>query len=70
MVRDVRPGLYLVAGICGIIDVTCIMVLSGVFAEMMTGNLLFMAAGVGSRRKFGCSSKTCASFFTDAESAS
>jgi uncharacterized membrane protein YoaK (UPF0700 family) len=49
---DVRPGLYLVAGICGMIDVTCIKALGGVFAEMMTGNLLLMAVDVGSGGTF------------------
>lgn len=57
MTRDVRPGLYLVAAICGIIDVTCIKTLGGVFAEMMTGNLLLMAIDVGSGGTFERSSR-------------
>jgi uncharacterized membrane protein YoaK (UPF0700 family) len=57
MTRDVRPGLYLVAAICGIIDVTCIKALGGVFAEMMTGNLLLMAIDVGSGGTFERSSR-------------
>ena len=57
MVRDVRPGLYLVAAICGIIDVTCVKALGGVFAEMMTGNLLLMAVDVGSGGMFERSSR-------------
>ena len=57
LTRDVRPGLYLVAGICGIIDVTCIKALGGVFAEMMTGNLLLMAVDVGSGGTFERSSR-------------
>lgn len=55
--RDVRPGLYLVSAICGIIDVTCIKALGGVFAEMMTGNLLLMALDVGSGGTFDRSSR-------------
>jgi uncharacterized membrane protein YoaK (UPF0700 family) len=57
MMRDVRPGLYIVAGICGIIDVTCIKALGGVFAEMMTGNLLLMAVDVGSGGNFDRSAR-------------
>ena len=55
--RDLRPGLYLVSAICGIIDVTCIKALGGVFAEMMTGNLLLMAVDVGSGGTFDRSSR-------------
>ena len=46
--RDIRPGLYLVSATCGIIDATCVLALGGVFAEMMTGNLLLMAVNIGS----------------------
>jgi len=52
LARDIRPGLYLVSAICGIIDVTCILSLGGVFAEMMTGNLLLMAVKLGSGATF------------------
>ncbi len=55
--RDVRPGLYLVSAVCGIIDVTCIKALGGVFAEMMTGNLLLLAIDVGSGGTFERSSR-------------
>lgn len=55
--RDVRPGLYLVSAVCGMIDVTCIKVLGGVFAEMMTGNLLLMAMDVGSGGTFARSAR-------------
>jgi len=47
LARDIRPGLYLVSAICGIIDATCILALGGVFAEMMTGNLLLMSIKLG-----------------------
>lgn len=49
---DIRPGLYLVSAICGIIDVTCILALGGVFAEMMTGNLLLMSIRLGAGENF------------------
>lgn len=52
LTRDIRPGLYLVSAICGIIDVTCILALGGVFAEMMTGNLLLMSIKLGSGSAF------------------
>lgn len=48
---DIRPGLYLVSAVCGIIDATCILALGGVFAEMMTGNLLLMSVNLGSGGK-------------------
>lgn len=45
--QDIRPGLFLVSATCGIIDATCVLALGGVFAEMMTGNLLLMAIHLG-----------------------
>lgn len=57
LVRDVRPGLYMVSAACGLIDVTCIKALGGVFAEMMTGNLLLMAMDLGSGMTFERSSR-------------
>ena len=45
--EDIRPGLFLVTATCGIIDATCVLALGGVFAEMMTGNLLLMAINLG-----------------------
>lgn len=48
LVRDIRPGLYVVSAVCGIIDVTCILALGGVFAETMTGNLVLMSVKLGS----------------------
>ncbi len=44
---DYRVGLYLLTGICGLIDATCFLALGGVFAELMTGNLLLMAFSAG-----------------------
>lgn len=44
-------GLYLISGICGLIDAACFLALGQVFAEMMTGNLLLLCfhVGVGQR---------------------
>ncbi len=41
-------GLYLITAICGLIDSVCFLALGGVFAEIMTGNILFMAFSIGS----------------------
>jgi len=40
---DVRTGLYMISSTCGLVDAVCFLSLGGVFAEMMTGNLLLMA---------------------------
>ena len=40
-------GLYLIAGICGLVDAACFLSLGEVFAEMMTGNLLLFSFYVG-----------------------
>ena len=42
------PGLYLITTICGLIDAACFLALGGVLAELMTGNLIFFAVGLGS----------------------
>ena len=54
---DVRSGLYLVSAVCGLIDVTCIKALGGVFAEMMTGNLLLLSIDVGTGGTFDRSAR-------------
>ena len=48
----VRPlshlaGLYLITGMCGLVDAACFVSLDGAFAEMMTGNLLFLCFTLG-----------------------
>jgi uncharacterized membrane protein YoaK (UPF0700 family) len=45
--RNVTTGLYMIAAICGLLDAVCFLALGGVFAEMMTGNLLLMAFFIG-----------------------
>jgi uncharacterized membrane protein YoaK (UPF0700 family) len=38
-----KYGLYLLACVCGFVDVTCFVGLNGVFSAMMSGNLLMFA---------------------------
>ena len=40
-------GLYLIAGICGLVDAACFLSLGQVFAEMMTGNILLFCFYIG-----------------------
>ena len=40
-------GLYLIAGLCGLVDAACFLSLGQVFAEMMTGNLLLFCFLIG-----------------------
>jgi len=42
-----HTGLYMITSICGLIDAVCFLALGGVFAEMMTGNLLLLALTIG-----------------------
>jgi uncharacterized membrane protein YoaK (UPF0700 family) len=44
------PGFFLLTGICGVIDAVCFLALGGVFAEIMTGNLMFAAFALGEGR--------------------
>ena len=45
--KTITPGLYLLTAACGIIDATTFLALGMVFAEIMTGNLMFLAFGIG-----------------------
>jgi uncharacterized membrane protein YoaK (UPF0700 family) len=40
-------GLYMISGVCGLVDAACFLALGAVFAEMMTGNLLLFFFNVG-----------------------
>jgi uncharacterized membrane protein YoaK (UPF0700 family) len=44
------PALYLITGVCGLVDAACFLSLGGVFAEIMTGNLLFLCFALGAGR--------------------
>jgi uncharacterized membrane protein YoaK (UPF0700 family) len=41
-------GIYLVTCICGMLDATCFLKLGGVFAEVLTGNLVLLCFAIGS----------------------
>ena len=45
--RSIVPGLFLLTAACGLIDAACFLGLGNVFAEIMTGNLMFMAFSIG-----------------------
>ncbi len=45
--RVMTPGVFLLTGTCGMVDAACFLALGGVFAEIMTGNLLLLAFSVG-----------------------
>ena len=45
-----KYGVYLLTCVCGMVDVVCFLGLNGVFAEMMTGNLLMIAISIGTAR--------------------
>ena len=45
--RTITPGIYLLTAVCGLIDATTFLALGNVFAEIMTGNLMFLAFAVG-----------------------
>ncbi len=51
--RDVTTGLYIITATCGIVDAVCFLALGGVFAEMMTGNLLLMSLSIGTGGAMG-----------------
>lgn len=48
-----RTGLFMITSICGLIDAVCFLTLGGVFAEMMTGNILLLALTLGAGTFFG-----------------
>jgi uncharacterized membrane protein YoaK (UPF0700 family) len=51
--KNVTTGLYIITSTCGIVDAVCFLALGGVFAEMMTGNLLLMSLSVGLGHAWG-----------------
>ena len=54
---DMTTGLYLISVTCGLVDAVCFLALGGVFAEMMTGNLLLMALSIGAGSALGQSAR-------------
>ena len=47
IVNEYRAGVFALTGICGLVDVACFVAIGGVFAELMTGNLLLMGITIG-----------------------
>jgi uncharacterized membrane protein YoaK (UPF0700 family) len=47
----------MISSTCGLVDAVCFLALGGVFAEMMTGNLLLMALSIGTGRSTGHSAR-------------
>lgn len=45
--RSITPGVYLLTAVCGLIDAASFLALGGVFAEIMTGNIMFLAFQIG-----------------------
>ena len=45
--RTITPGIYLLTAACGLIDAATFLALGGVFAEIMTGNIMFLAFEIG-----------------------
>ncbi len=45
--RTITPGLYLLTAVCGVVDATCFLGLGNVFADIMTGNIMFLAFRIG-----------------------
>ena len=54
---DMTTGLYMISATCGLVDAVCFLALGGVFAEMMTGNLLLMALSIGTGSAAGQSAR-------------
>lgn len=46
-------GLLLIAAVCGLVDAACFLALGGVFAEIMTGNILLLAFRIGTGQQIG-----------------
>jgi uncharacterized membrane protein YoaK (UPF0700 family) len=59
---DVTTGLYMISATCGLVDALCFLALGGVFAEMMTGNLLLMALSIGTGSALGQSAHNLAGY--------
>ena len=45
--QTITPGIYMLTAACGLIDAATFLALGGVFAEIMTGNIMFLAFEIG-----------------------
>ena len=50
--RSITPGIFVLTAVCGVIDATCYLALGGVFSNIMTGNLMFLAFALGQGQGF------------------
>ena len=58
-VLQYKHGVFALSAICGLVDATCFLALGGVFAELMTGNLLLIALALASGNLFGPHALAC-----------
>lgn len=54
-----KHGVFALSAICGLVDAACFLALGGVFAELMTGNLLLIAFVLANGRLFGPHALAC-----------
>ena len=56
---EYKHGVFALTAICGLVDATCLLALGGVFAELMTGNLLLIALAAARGRLFEAHALAC-----------
>jgi uncharacterized membrane protein YoaK (UPF0700 family) len=54
-----KSGVFALSAICGLVDAACFLALGGVFAELMTGNLLLLAFSLAAGNLFGAHALAC-----------
>ena len=54
-----KHGVFALGAICGLVDAACFLALGGVFAELMTGNLLLIALALAGGQAFGPHALAC-----------
>jgi uncharacterized membrane protein YoaK (UPF0700 family) len=58
-VPEYKHGVFALSAICGFVDAACFLALGGVFAELMTGNLLLIAFAIAAGNLFGAHALAC-----------
>jgi len=58
-VPEYKHGVFALSAICGFVDAACFLALGGVFAELMTGNLLLIALALAGGDAFGPHAMAC-----------
>jgi len=56
---EYKHGVFALSSICGFVDAACFLALGGVFAELMTGNLLLIALALAGGNLFGPHALAC-----------